>query len=81
MDDLAALSDKIFTRYTAAGERLDAALAAMQEFPDGANQAEFDRLMREEAKAHGAWHAWSEMHQLVIRQRVERANRKGGETQ
>lgn len=80
MDDLAALSDTIFARYTAAGERLDAAVAALQEFPDGASQAEFDRLAREEAKAHGAWHAWSEMHQLAIRQRVQRASRKGGET-
>lgn len=83
MDDLAALSDKVMTQWGTAGDRLDKAEKAIQEFPDGVGHPEFHRLLREEAKATGAWHAWQEMHQLVVDQRMARLDRtekKGGES-
>lgn len=79
VDDLAALSDKVVAQWKTAGDRLDKAMKALQGFPDGGSRPELDRLLREEAKASGAWRAWSEMHQMVLKQRLERANRRGDE--
>lgn len=76
MDDLAALHEEISARYKAAGARCDEAVAAIRDLPTGTDPDEWNRLVREEAEARGAWHAWHVAHQLAVKQRMKRADRK-----